>query len=158
MTHNDRIDEMLSRWEELHRRGQEVSAAELCADRPEMADELRRRIRALRVINRPLESTRDTAPHRSEPMPEPDTRRQLGRYLLERFLARGGFGDACEAYDPELERAVAIKLLHEERRGTGDGHGMLRWPENHRSYLERGRDTHIPWQKCSRQHRLARHA
>ena len=46
---------------------------------------------------------------------------------------------------------------HEERRGTVDGHRMLRWPENHRSCLERRRHTHITWQKCSRQHRLARH-
>ena len=47
---------------------------------------------------------------------------------------------------------------HEERRGTGDGHRTLRWPENHRSCLGRRRDTHIPRQECRHQYRLARHA
>ena len=53
----------------------------------------------------------------------------------------------------ERKRKMVVKivdsfrrpLLHEERRGTGDGHRMLRGPENHRSCLERRRDTHIPW-------------
>lgn len=35
----------------------------------------------------------------------------LGRYLVEAELGRGGMGVVVRAFDPELERAVAIKLV-----------------------------------------------
>ncbi len=41
----------------------------------------------------------------------------LARYILLRELARGGGGIVYSAFDPELDRKVAIKLIHS---GTGD--------------------------------------
>jgi tetratricopeptide (TPR) repeat protein/tRNA A-37 threonylcarbamoyl transferase component Bud32 len=38
--------------------------------------------------------------------------RRLGRYVLGRELGRGAMGSVHAAFDPELDRAVAIKLLH----------------------------------------------
>lgn len=41
--------------------------------------------------------------------PEPT----LGRYRLRRLLGRGAHGRVFEAYDPQLDRVVAIKVAHE---------------------------------------------
>ncbi len=40
---------------------------------------------------------------------------RIGKYELQRFLGEGGFGRVYEAFDPALERRVAIKTCH--RRG-----------------------------------------
>ena len=37
---------------------------------------------------------------------------RLSRYVLIEKLAAGGFGSVYLAYDPELDRKVAIKILH----------------------------------------------
>lgn len=46
-----------------------------------------------------------------------DRHRCLGRYRLHRLLGRGAHGQVFEAFDPELNRRVAIKVVH---GGQGD--------------------------------------
>ena len=38
--------------------------------------------------------------------------RRLGKYELRERLGRGGMAEVWKAYDPQLERYVAVKLLH----------------------------------------------
>ena len=42
---------------------------------------------------------------------------RLGRFVIERTIGAGGMGTVFAARDPDLDRAVAIKVLH---AGTGD--------------------------------------
>jgi eukaryotic-like serine/threonine-protein kinase len=43
-----------------------------------------------------------------------------GRFRIERLLGRGGMSSVWEAYDTELRRPVAIKLLHARRLESAD--------------------------------------
>jgi tetratricopeptide (TPR) repeat protein len=53
--------------------------------------------------------------HAPEPEPEPT----LGRYRVRGRLGAGAMGLVLDAYDPELERHVAIKLLHGAAEAAG---------------------------------------
>jgi tetratricopeptide (TPR) repeat protein len=51
----------------------------------------------------------------------------LGRYVLLDLLATGGLGQVYTAYDPELDRRVAIKLLRPVRGDTRPDAEAQRW-------------------------------
>lgn len=55
----------------------------------------------------------------AEPSPE-EIPAQVGRYLVQREIARGASGVVYEASDPEGSGPVAIKLLRAERSGRDD--------------------------------------
>lgn len=44
----------------------------------------------------------------------------LGRYLIVDLLGEGGMGVVYAAYDPDLNRKIAVKLLHPEGSGEDD--------------------------------------
>jgi tetratricopeptide (TPR) repeat protein len=69
----------------------------------------------------------DTARPASPAPSAPSLRRGavLGRYTILTFIGRGGMGEVYAAYDPELDRRVAIKLLRPER-GDGAAPGQSR--------------------------------
>ena len=45
---------------------------------------------------------------------------RIGKYELQQCLGRGGMGEVWKAFDPQLQRHVAIKLLHPDLQAAPD--------------------------------------
>src|SRR5216683_4686086 len=65
------------------------------------------------------------SPVAAPPATEPDVAlargMALGRFVVLGLVGRGAMGEVYGAYDPELDRKIAIKLLRPRTGGTGDG-------------------------------------
>ncbi len=133
MTHdpaNDRVEELLIRWDELRGQGHALPAEELCADSPELAPELRRRIAAVLRLDPVLDldaARLSTTPESVHPTHAADRHvipgllSAVAVYRPQHHHARGGLGEVLAAHQEELDRTVALKRirpekLHEEAR------------------------------------------
>jgi hypothetical protein len=79
----DRLADLLLRWEELRERGQDTAANELCQDQPRLIEELSHRIKALKAtswLDEPIDLDNDGS-HLTESSADP--RIFIGRYRLD---------------------------------------------------------------------------
>lgn len=107
MTRDDRIAEIVMRWEDAFDHGTDLAVADLCADHPELAEDVSSRIAALRQLGW-VKVASDGGESAADPQPIPKT--LGGRYRIEGLIAEGGMGAVYRAHDPELDRAVAVKV------------------------------------------------
>src|SRR5262245_41407173 len=87
------LDEVLS----ARQAGKPLDRVALLHRYPQLAD-------ALDALERLDGATPSTV---GEPVPD-----RIGPYRIERALGAGGFGTVYQAYDPDLKRRVALKVLH----------------------------------------------
>jgi serine/threonine protein kinase len=97
----DPTEELLAQCLELPERDRALAIERACANRPELASELRLRVAALRSMGIELAETRG--------FPE-----QLGDFRLIELLGGGGMGVVYLAVQTSLQRDVALKLIRPE--------------------------------------------
>ena len=102
MTHEDRIAAILGKWQEERDQGRLIDTEALCAEHPDVADELRIRLAALNVIEQAFAESR---------ILEGETPKRLGEFEIVREIGRGGMGVVYEARQMTMSRTVALKVL-----------------------------------------------
>jgi serine/threonine-protein kinase len=122
---DDQVDDLLARWEELREQGRTVFAETLCADCPELADGLARRIQALIEMDR-LFSPGAPGAARESGMGLRLSATSAVRYGNLRFHADGGLGEVFTAEGDDLKRKVALKFIKRPRAAD---------PESRRRFL-----------------------
>jgi mono/diheme cytochrome c family protein len=118
------VEELLLRWEAARRLGKDLPVEELCAGSPHLADELRRRIRAIRVMEGVL-GLGEADPLKTAPAPPEGAAEGLDGeplpvipgYEIVRVIDRGGMGVVFEARQLALGRTVAVKMISAGRLG-----------------------------------------
>jgi formylglycine-generating enzyme required for sulfatase activity/tRNA A-37 threonylcarbamoyl transferase component Bud32 len=117
----ERLAELLLRWDELRELGQDVPASALCLEHPHLTSELARRIHALKAtawLDAPVEADDDAALDYTIQYVAPKT--LVRRYRLDHLVAEGGFAYVWRAYDLELHRTVAVKMPKASRLQSTD--------------------------------------
>ena len=115
MTDEEKISDLLLRWEEAQERGEDLDAESLCADCPQLMESVRKQIATLRRMDWMIRPSGTSEEH------DPKIGTTLaGRYRIEELIGEGGHGKVYRGFDPELERPVAVKVPNDRRLNTND--------------------------------------
>ncbi len=116
------VDDRIAEWRRRLECGENTTAVELCADCPELATEVERRIDDIKhspafMTQGAEENSADaTVAEVTQPDAAHDTLTFNHRFNKPRFLARGGLGEVYVYDDLELQRDVVLKFIRERHR------------------------------------------
>lgn len=117
MSDSELIDDLMLRWEAARQQGNEPAVEELCAQCPQLASELGRRIRAVLAMEQVM-GVSEHDPNRITLVPPAgdsehsrDDLPSVPGYEIIRVIGQGGMGVVYQARQIELGRSVAIKMI-----------------------------------------------
>ena len=128
MTPDSRLSDLLRRWEESTEQNERLRLEDLCADCPELLEELRRLIAELTALD-VVVGTQDIEASSGETDPASNgSSRETSdqddptgsRYRPLFFHARGNLGEVWVARDQELHRKVALKIIRQIKATDND--------------------------------------
>lgn len=114
----DQLAALLLRWEEAWEHDEDVPAAELCVENPDLADQLQAQIDVLKKMAWMKNDAAEVQPANGSTDAPLIGKTLAGRYQIEEFVGEGGFGQVYRAFDSELQRQVAVKVAHRQSQGT----------------------------------------
>jgi len=105
----EQLSQLLLKWEEAWDLGEDIAAADLCAGCPELTEALEGQIKLLKSMSWMKQEAADESidPDQEDVMIGTTL---ADRYKIEAIVGFGGHGKVYRAFDPELDRHVAVKI------------------------------------------------